>query len=151
MNSEKSVTQVNKAEEDSISRSVLAWLNTYQGIPDTVSFVNLDQLPADTAGMALSTIPGTYITNRYIYGGHVAEYQFKVIYRIKPGMSNDKRLLADELLNNVGSWATNNKPDLGDGIRVIKVEQTTIASLFDTYENGDEDRQILLKLTYEVI
>lgn len=48
---------------------------------------------------ALSTIQGTYITRRYILGGYQAEYQFKLIYRIKPGDSIDKRLEADELLN----------------------------------------------------
>ena len=43
------------------------------------------------------------------------------------------------------------KLDLGEGINALKVEATTRASLFAMYENGDEDHQILMKLTYEVI
>lgn len=100
--------------------------------------------------MALSTIQGTYITKRFILGGYQAEYQFKLIYRIKPGESNDKRLEADELLNHFGDWARKNLPDLGDEIRALRVEPTTQSSKFAAYEGGYEDYQILMKLTYEV-
>ena len=100
--------------------------------------------------MALSTIQGTYITRRYILGGYQAEYQFKLIYRIKPGDSNDKRLEADELLNHFGDWARNNLPDLGEKIRALRVEPTTQSSKFAAYADGYEDYQILMKLTYEV-
>ena len=101
--------------------------------------------------MALSTIQGTYITRRYILGGHQAEYQFKVIYRLKPGNSNDKRLKADELLDSLADWAADGGPDIGDDARVVRVEATTRSALFGAYDNGDEDHQILMKMTYEVI
>jgi hypothetical protein len=128
---------------------MMAWINTAPDLP--VVLINYEQLKADTTCMALSTIQGTAITKRYICGGHVAEYQYKLIYRIKPGTSNDKRLSADETLDRLADWSTQNKPDLGEGIRVIKVEATTRSSVFSFYENGDEDHQILMKLTYEVI
>lgn len=103
--------------------------------------------------MALSTIQGAFILERYIIGGYKAEYQFKLIYRLKPGTSMDKRLKADELLDRIGSWVQFNKNDLflGEEIRVLSVEPTTRSSLFAIYENGDEDHQILMKLNYEVI
>lgn len=102
--------------------------------------------------MALSTIQAAYIVKKYILGGYQAEYQFKVIYRMKPGNSNDKRLKADELLNALGDWAASEAPpDIGDGRRVIRIEPTTRSSLFAVYENGDEDHQILMKMNYEVI
>nr|DAW50502.1 MAG TPA: Minor capsid protein from bacteriophage [Caudoviricetes sp.] len=102
--------------------------------------------------MALSTIQAAYIVQKYILGGYQSEYQFKVIYRMKPGNSNDKRLKADELLNALGDWATSETlPDIGDGRRVIRIEPTTRSSLFAVYENGDEDHQILMKMNYEVI
>jgi len=100
--------------------------------------------------MALSTIQGTYITQQYIIGGYQAEYQFKIIYRIKPGSSNDKRLQADEMLNHFGDWARTQHPDLGDGINALKVEPTTQSSKFAAYEDGYEDYQILMRLAYEV-
>ena len=102
--------------------------------------------------MALSTIQAAYIVKKYILGGYQAEYQFKVIYRMKPGNSNDKRLKADETLNALGDWAASEKPpSIGDGRKVIRIEPTTRSSLFAVYENGDEDHQILMKMNYEVI
>nr|DAQ80524.1 MAG TPA: Minor capsid protein from bacteriophage [Caudoviricetes sp.] len=100
--------------------------------------------------MAMSTIQAAYIVRKYITGGYVAEYQVKIIYRVKPGNSNDKRLKADEMLNAIGDWANGQKPDIGDDKRVISMEPTTRSSLFAMYENGDEDHQILMKLNYEV-
>lgn len=138
-------------EEKRISRYMMAWINSYQGLPATISRVDFEQLPADRPGMALSTIQAAYIRHRYIYGGYEAEYQFKVIYRIKPGTSNDARLKADEELNALGDWATRNYPDLGDNIRVKRVEATARSSMFAAYENGDEDHQILMRMIYEVI
>lgn len=102
--------------------------------------------------MALSTIQAAYIVKKYILGGYQAEYQFKVIYRMKPGNSNDKRLKADEMLNALGDWVASEKPPaIGDGRKVIRIEPTTRSSLFAVYENGDEDHQILMKMNYEVI
>lgn len=138
-------------EVDKISRSMLEWVNTFPDKPVTIihyEFLNADS--GEETGMALSTIQGTYITRKYILGGYEAEYQFKLIYRIKPGNSNDKRLRADELLNRFGDWARTQRPDLGEGIRALRVEPTTQSSKFAAYEDGYEDYQILMKLIYEV-
>lgn len=151
---EKIKKTVSAAEEDQVSRKLLAWLNTFPDKP--VDLIRFEFLPADTAAMALSTIQAAYIVRKYILGGYQAEYQFKVIYRMKPGNSNDKRLKADEMLNALGDWAelfggVNNDPFIGEGKRVIRIEPTTRSSLFAVYENGDEDHQILMKMNYEVI
>ena len=147
---EKTKRAVSAAEEDQVSRKLLVWLNTYPELP--VDFIRFEFLPADTSAMAMSTIQAAYIVRKYITGGYVAEYQFKIIYRVKPGNSNDKRLKADEMLNALGDWAASKTPpDIGDGRRVIRIEPTTRSSLFAVYENGDEDHQILMKMNYEVI
>ena len=99
----------------------------------------------------MSTIQAAYIVKKYLLGGYEAEYQFKLIYRVKPGNSIDKRLKADEVLNAIGDWANGQKPDIGDGKRVVSLEPTTRSSLFAVYENGEEDHQILMKMNYEVI
>lgn len=139
---------VSAAEEYQVSRKLLVWLNTYQEKP--VDLIRFEFLPADTTAMAMSTIQAAYILQKYIIGGYKAEYQFKLIYRIKPGNSNDKRLKADELLDALGDWTIGQRPDIGEGKTVVSVEPTTRSSLFAVYENGDEDHQILMKLTYEV-
>ena len=100
---EKIKKAVSAAEEDQVSRKLLVWLNTYPELP--VDLIRFEFLPADTSAMAMSTIQAAYIVRKYITGGYVAEYQFKIIYRVKPGNSNDKRLKADELLNAIGDWA----------------------------------------------
>ena len=132
---------------------MLVWANTFPDKPVAVikyEFLDVDEAAGDDAAMALSTIQGTYITRQYIIGGYQAEYQFKIIYRIKPGNSNDKRLQADEILNRFGDWARGNLPDLGSDIRALRVEPTTQSSKFAAYVDGYEDYQILMKLTYEV-
>lgn len=146
-------------EENRISRNVLIWLNTFPDTPDAVlagnpsTPINFEFLANNTPGMALSTIQAPYIVERYIVGGYKAEYQFKVIYRIVPGTASspDKRLKADELLDRLGDWAGRSVPDLGPGVRALRVETTARASLLGRYKDGDEDHQILMKMTYEVI
>lgn len=151
LTTEKPRSLVAAEEEDKVSRNVLKWLNTFPEMPETIDTIKYEYLQDNVVGLALSTIQGTYITQRYIVGGYQAEYQFKIIYRLIPGSSMDKRLKADELLDRLGDWCRRGKPNLGEGLRVVRVEPTTRSSLFAMYENGDEDHQILLKLTYEVI
>lgn len=141
------------AEVDQISRYMAIWANTFPEKPVTIiryEMLDISPTTGDETAMALSTIQGTYITKRYILSGYQAEYQFKIIYRLKPGQGNEKRLEADALLNRFGDWARTQKPDLGDGINALRVEPTTQSSKFAAYEDGYEDYQILMKLTYEV-
>lgn len=151
MANEQARELVASEEEQKISRAMMAWINSYPDLPSAITRVNFEQLSADRPCMALSTIQAAYIRRRFIYGGHEGEYQFKVIYRIKPGTSNDARLKADETLNAFGDWAAANLPDIGDEITVKRVEATARSSMFAVYENGDEDHQILMRMIYEVI
>lgn len=154
MNSEnKPVALVDKAEEDQVTRNMVSWANTFPDLPDNLAgllAVNYEYLVADAPCMAFSIIQSSYILQRYILGGYKAELQFKLVYRIKPGNSPDKRLKADELLDRFGDWSRTQHPYIGENMRVIKIEATTRSAVFDTYDNGDEDHQILMKMTYEV-
>lgn len=147
----KTVSLVPAGEQDRISRVLLGWLNEYPEKP--VSVINFEFVSDGEPGMALSTIQAAYKIRNYILGGYQAQYQFKIIYRVQPGNSNNKRLQADEILNAMGDWASERKdlPNLGDGIRCLKIEANTRSSLFGRYENGDEDHQILMNMFYEVI
>lgn len=142
---------VSAEEEQDISRKMMIWANSFSDDDMPAATINYEFLAADTAGMALSVIQGAYITRKYLLGGHEAEYQFKIIARIFPGTSNDKRLKADAVLNRFGDWAMQNYPSLGDGIRVRRMETASRATMFARYEGGAEDHHILMKMTYEVI
>lgn len=145
---------VAEVERDRIGRKVILWLNSFPGLPEDLSLnmvVPESHLKPDVPGMAVSAITTAYIKRAYIVGGYQAEYQFVVIYRVKPGVSMEKTLKADELLNQLGDWASRNKPDLGAGIRVMEVIPTAQAELYALYESGDEDHHIPIKITYEVI
>lgn len=151
MDSEKEKKLVSSEEEQDISRKMMVWVNSFSDDDLPAVTINYEFLAADSASVALSVIQGAYITKRYLLGGHEAEYQFKIIARIKPGGSNDKRLRADAVLNRFGDWAIQNYPSLGNGVRVRRMEAVSRSALFARYEDGTEDHQILMKLTYEVI
>lgn len=139
---------VPKSEQDTISRQLLIWLNEFPNKP--VKTINFEFLPGDQPGMALSTVQGAFKTKNYMRGRYRAEYQFKVVYRLQPGNSNNNRLGADELLDELGDWASNrlDKPKLGGQLKVIDIECNTRSSLFGRYENGDEDHQIFMTMHY---
>lgn len=146
---EKARISVPASERSEIDRKVIAWLNEYQDLPvDTIKMQPM--LPINKAGMAVSPSTNAFYSKRYILGGYQAEYSFQIFYRIRPGDSMNARLEAMETLNRMGDWCRENKPDLGDAIRVVDVSPVSSAELYAPYEGGDEDYQILMKLTYEV-
>lgn len=146
----KAVSYLSNAETDRVSRILLSWLNQFPDKP--VQIINFENLEADTVSMALSTVQSTYITKRDIFGGYQAQYQFNILYRVHPSTNND-RLSADELLNTLGDWAASReqKPELSGGARVVKIECNTRATLLYQNDDGSEDHQILMTMTYEVI
>lgn len=149
----KPLALTSMGETEDIGRKVLIWLNGCPYLPKKLAggVVLYETLPAGGPAMAISTIQGAYITRRYIMGGYRAEYQFKLIYRVKHTDSVDLRLQADALLDRIGDWAGQNLPALGDGIQAVRAEATSRSSMFAAYEGGTEDHQILMKITYEVI
>lgn len=149
MPSEKAreLTAVPAEEEREVSRSLLAWLNTYPEKPDRINF---EFLPKDNAGLSLSAIQTAVKTRQYIGGGYEAQYQFSVLYRSYPG-SDDSRLASIEILNDLGAWAEKNTSTLSiDGATVRRLQRTSNAALLAAYEDGARDHQILMNLTYEV-
>lgn len=137
------------AEGNDVSRRFLAWMNTFPDIPIKIDMIDYEFLDADASCMALSLIQGPFIAERFIHGPYIAEYQFKIVYRVKAN-TPDARLGADELLDALGDWASGKKPDIGDGREVQELEKTTQSSLFARVEGGWEDHQIFMRMTYLV-
>lgn len=140
---------VSAEEHNQVARKVLAWLNTCPYKP--VFRIDFENLANDDLGMCISAIQGIFVTRRYIDGGYEAQYQFKIVYRNQPG-SNDERLEADEILDKIGSWAEyTDKPNIGEGRVVKSIRRNTASALFAKYDDGTQDNQIMMTLTYEVI
>lgn len=141
---------VSSDEQERVSRGLLSWLNQYPDFPAGVRRINFEYLEEDKPCMALSTIQGSYITKQYVGGDYMAEYQFKLVYRGQPGDSNNNRLKMDEVLDTVGDWAARrrDRPDIGGGKQVRRITVNARSSLFGRYENGDEDHQILMTMSY---
>lgn len=147
---DRAVEYLTPLEEDKVSRQMILWLNNFPELPAEVSSIQYETLAPEKPSMALSTIQGAYVVERDIIGGYTAEYQFKLIYRLKPGQSTDVRLKADEILDRLGDWAAAQTPDIGEGLRVQELEQAARSSLLEILENGWEDHQILMRMTYKV-
>lgn len=150
LTTDKPRAMVASAERAEIDRNVLIWLNTCQAVPKGIDVLTESQLRVNQPGMAVSAITSAYVSRYYITGGYQAEYNFTLIYRIKPGNSMDKSLQANETLNRIGDWARENRPYLGDGINVTNVTPTSGAIVYAQYEDGDEDHHIEIKIEYEV-
>lgn len=145
----KRKSPVSGEEQDKVSRAVLQCLNRYPQKPvDKIEFESLD---SDEPGMALSVIQGAYKVEEYINGSYLAEYQFKIIYRLQPD-GTDGRLKADEILNRMADWLTQQTEtiDLGQGKTVKGLVCNSRSSLFGRYQDMSEDHQILMSMTYEV-
>lgn len=140
---------VSGLEQDQVSRALLIWLNQYPDKP--VSRIEFEFLPSDGMGMSLSTVTAAVKTEEYISGAYEAQYQFAVLYRIKPEVSGE-RLKAAELLDNLGKWAEArvDEPVLGPGKTVTAVERNSTATMIARYDDKTEDYQILMNMLYEV-
>lgn len=140
------LTMVDGVQTDKIARKLLVWLNEYADKPAAIAY---EFLPSDQPGMALSIIQGAYKLREYMRGAYVGQMQFKIIYRLQPGSSNNSRLTADETLNALADWAIarDTPPDIGNG-RVTDITCTARAALFGRYEDGSEDHQVLMAMEY---
>lgn len=148
ISSNKPATIAAPSVTDDLTRQVLIWLSAYPDLP--VDIIRPEpMLAAKEDGMEITVIQNA-ITRRYITGGYQGEYQFGIFYRIAEPSGMSDRLEAMQKLNKLGDYAVTTRP-AWENIRFVKCEVTDQAKLYAPFENGDEDYQILLKMTYEVI
>lgn len=139
-------------EEAGVSQNLIIWLtkwlNETPDAPGSIGRIDYEFMSAKEVCMAMSLIQGTYIIEQFIDGSYIADYQFKIVYRLNPG-SQKRRLEADKLLDDMAAWANGQKPFIGDGLEVQELEQTTAAALFAILDSGWEDHQIFMRMTYK--
>lgn len=149
---DRPVEFVASKEETGVSQNIIIWLtkwlNATPEAPPAIDRIDYEFMTAKKVCMALSLIQGTYIVDRFIDGAYIADFQFKIIYRLNPGSQN-RRLEADKLLDDMAAWANGQKPFIGDGLEVQGLEQTTASALFALMDGGWEDHQIFFRMTYK--
>ena len=144
--SEQQRNLVSAAEQEQISRTLRAWIETFSTDIGHVDF----EFVGEMYGLSLCTIQSAYKTKQYIFGGYQAQYQFRIVYRAI-AQNAAERLAMDELLNDIGAWMeTETPPVFGENILVRKIRRDSVSAIDARYENGAEDHSILLSLIYEV-
>lgn len=134
---------------EQVVANVKTWLNTCTAKPFDFSY---EDLPANDAGICLSSRQAAYYLARYITGGYKAQYQFQLIYRILP-TTDTETVNAIDLLNSIADWCEEN----ADSLVVVgsttaqKITKDTNASVLAVYEDGARDYDVSLTLTWEVI
>lgn len=146
MPNQNNVPRIITPEAEQVARAVRAWLNTNTEIPEPM--VDVDFL-GEESGMAIMTTQAAYKTRQYICGGYEAQYQFVIYYRTIPTTANE-RLSADEILNNLATWAEVNTPTLPEVCKNALVYRMTNAALLGVMANGAEDHTIQMMIKYEV-
>lgn len=143
---------VSPGESEQLARRLITCINGWSGLPAAVAASGLiyKPMPPKTVSMGLFPMQGTYITDWDILGNRDAEYRFRLLYRVRPGGSQDVSLQADEVLDALGEWLQGQCPELGPGRTATDIRPSTRAFGFDTDINGDEDHQIVLVMRYHM-
>ena len=66
MDAEKQKRLVSAEKEQDISRKMMIWANSFSDDDIPAATINYEFLAADSASMALSTIQGAYITQKFM-------------------------------------------------------------------------------------
>ena len=136
---------VSSAEQSTVTRAVLAFLNSYEDKPKRVDYEFLGK----TAGLCLAVVQSAYKVRQYITGVYEAQLQFTIVYRLIADDIN-ARLDADEMLNQMAEWAENNLPAHPAGISRWKIKRDTASAVMQRYDNNAEDHSISMTINYEV-
>lgn len=146
----REVKAVPGVEQEQVVRSLLEWLNQYDGFPLGIKKIEAEFLP-DGNGIGLFGTTAAYKTQEYINGAYTAQFQFALQYRSAPANSN-QRLNAMDVLTKIAAWAESQEdlPQLGELKTPVSIERTSPAVMIARYEDGSEDYQILMVFIYEV-
>lgn len=146
---ERERNTVSGVEQAQVARALLAWLNAGGPLPRRVERIEAEYL-SNGAGMGLFAAAAPFKTREFISGAYEAQFQFSLQYRTAPACS-EERLEAMEVLNTLADWAESGAlPALGGGMSAVCVERASPAVMAARYDDGSEDYQILMALTYQV-
>ena len=141
------IIPVPTAEAEELKRNLLAWLNNYDGLPCRIKY---EFLNPDAISMVMSTVQAPNKLRRYITGGYLGQYQFRLILRTQ-SLTDDERLSADEMLETMAKYIESaDAPELDPNIKNVSFESTG-AAIVSAFEDGSYDHALTFNMTYEVI
>ena len=132
----------------SVVRTLRTWLNTSTELPSGMAF-SFEDLAEDASGLAFSTEQAAVYAARYIGGGYLGEYRFRLIYRVQPSDDGDM-LDAVEALTDICAWCETAAPPTLDGAVNTKIRRTSDVAVVAVYEDGSTDYSASLTFTWEV-
>lgn len=126
-----------------IADAMLRHINTW---PDKPAECKLKLEKKDVAFM-MQPLSGTKEVRRYVNGSFRGQWPFALYVRID-GEDTASRLDALKCLNDAACWLeTSPMPEIGNNITAEKID-SELPSLAAQYENGEEDYQVILRLTF---
>lgn len=154
---------VSSSEQEILICSILDLLNSCEFLPDEIKEKGIIyyDLEPDVSCIGIATINSPIISQRFVGGSYIGEYNFRICYRYTVSNPED-RLVYQSLVTSIGEWLEKrtvttksgdtyrleNYPFVSDSITISKMEQTSRNILIDKNNSGYEDTIVDIKTTY---
>lgn len=130
--------------DQTIAEALFEHIRKWEEKPAEVEF---EEFAKDAPSMMFQQLSGTVVTRQYVNGSYIGAFPFAVYMRID-GSDTKSKLSATKTLCALNKWLkTQPLPDIGEGRRATEFDVAT-PSRAAAYEDGTEDYQIVLNLTY---
>jgi len=130
--------------DPTIAQALFEYLNTWAEKPAPILFEKFDK---EAPSMMFQQLSGTVVLRRYVSGSYIGTFPFAVYIRID-GADTKSKLDATATLCALVEWLNSQPlPDIGENRTATDFDIAT-PSRAAVFEDGTEDYQIVLNLTY---
>lgn len=133
-----------------ISEAVLEMVKKYPDLPFTATSTNvLWQSLAKTESIGIYTLQGAIYLRKYVSGTYVAQFPFRVIYKVNP--TNTKaRINKETFMDGLSNWLPGCTATFTDKkITLEKIERTSPVYKSDADADGYEQYTFTMNLVYQ--
>lgn len=131
---------------------ILTWL--IQKIKSSNIFrnyeINFNDLKSDKSNVCILLLSGSTKSRQYVDGGYDATIPFQFIFRTLGSVTDNTRLNAIDLVNQLGMWLDENvhyNKEIS-GYTIYSVTQETQATIDYRDESGTEDASAQFRISY---
>ncbi len=143
-------TPLSLTDVETISESVLLMVKQYPNLPFTATASNvLWQSLAKTESIGIYTLQGAIYLRKYVSGSYVAQFPFRVVYKVNPTTSK-ARISKQSFMENLSSWLTGCTATFNDEhITLEKIERTSPVIKIEADADGFEQYTFTMNLIYQ--